>query len=239
MEFSVMTYDIHLGLDSDLETLASIVGEADVIALQQVGNDWPEGPSGNQIIQLSRLSGLGYYRFAAAVMLRPGGDVSKPVPAPTPEDRPGFGVALLSRFPLGPWTRHRLPKRKDIQRCILSGTVVTPKGPMSVLVTHLSSHPIDRGVQVQALMRHAQTQTTPMLVMGNLNGEASDEELKPLTRMLRNAAGIDPHPSYPTHDPERAVDHIYVSKEFEILTPAMPLPLSGSDHLPVMARVAL
>ncbi len=101
MDFTVMTYDIHLGIDGGLEAVAGIVGEADVVALQQVGNDWPEGEAGNQLIQLSRLSGLGYYRYAAAVTLRPG-DPPKRRPPPTPDHRPGFGVALISRFPLGP-----------------------------------------------------------------------------------------------------------------------------------------
>ena len=238
MDFTVMTYDIHLGLDGGLEAVAGIVGEADVVALQQVGNEWPEGEAGNQLIQLSRLSGLGYYRYAAAVTIQPG-DPSKRCPAPTPDDRPGFGVALISRFPLGPWTRHRLPKRKDEQRCILSGTVVTPKGPISVLATHLSPELVDRTAQVSALLRHAQTQTSPLMVMGNLNGEADSPELAPLGRTLRNAAGDDPLPSYPASDPQHAFDHIYLSKEFEILSPAMPLPLTGSNHLPVMGKVSL
>jgi endonuclease/exonuclease/phosphatase family metal-dependent hydrolase len=238
MDFTVMTYDIHLGIDGGLEAVAGIVGEADVVALQQVGNDWPEGEAGNQLIQLSRLSGLGYYRYAAAVTLSPD-DPTKRRPAPTPDDRPGFGVALISRFPLGPWTRHRLPKRKDEQRCILSGTVVTPKGPISVLATHLSPEQEDRAVQVGALLRHAQTQSSPLMVMGNLNGEADSPELAPLQNALRNAAGNDPLPSYPANDPQHAFDHIYLSKEFEILSPAMPLPLTGSNHLPVMGRVSL
>ena len=74
MEFSVMTYNIHLGLDSDLETLAGIIGEADVVALQEVGNDWFEGAEGHQAQQLAKLSGLNHYRFAAARTVVPGSD---------------------------------------------------------------------------------------------------------------------------------------------------------------------
>ena len=66
-----MTYDINLGLSSDLETIASIVGEADIVALQGVGNDWFEGASGNHTVQLSRLSSLGHFRYASALTLRP------------------------------------------------------------------------------------------------------------------------------------------------------------------------
>lgn len=239
MEFSVMTYNIRLGLESDLDTIASIVGEADVVALQEVGNDWVEGEKGNQAMKLARASGLTHYRFASALTVRPGTDPPETCPAPTEEARPGFGVALLSRFPLGPWTRHRLPKRKDEQRCILSGTVVTPKGAVSVLVTHLSHNPIDRAAQVPALLRHAQTQATPLMVLGDLNATPDDETLAPLNAWLSNAAGDDPLPSYPTSDPIRAIDHIYVSKEITVVTQAMPVPLTGSDHLPVMAKLSL
>ncbi len=239
MEFSVMTYNIALGLESDLETVAGIIGEADVVAVQEVGNEWIEGDGGNQPQLLSRLSGLSHFRFASALTVRAGTNPPKLRPAPTADDKPGFGIALLSRFPLGPWTRHRLPKRQDLQRCILSGTVVTPKGPVSVLVTHLSDNPIDRGAQVPALLRHAQTQAAPLMVLGDLNADVDDEDLSQLSRFLRNAAGDDPLPSFPTEAPERALDHIYVSKEIAVVAPAMPLPFTGSDHLPVMAKLSL
>jgi endonuclease/exonuclease/phosphatase family metal-dependent hydrolase len=239
MEFSAMTYNIHLGLSSDLETVASILGEADVAAVQEVGYEWIEGESGNQALKLSKLSGLPHFRFAAAVTVRPGSQPPERITAPTAEDRPGLGVALLSRFPLGPWTRHRLPKRQDLQCCILSGTVVTPKGPVSVLVTQLSGHEVDRAAQAAALLRHAQTQTTPLIVLGDLQTTADDPILAPLQAYLTNAGGRDPEPSFPSDGPERAVDHILVSTELTVVSPSTPLPLTGSTHLPVMARLAL
>lgn len=237
MEFTVMTYNIRLGLESDLATVAGIMGEADVVAVQDVGNDWFEGEKGNQAQILSKLSGLNHHRFAASLTVKAGTNETRP--APTADDRPGFGVALLSKFPLGPWTRHRLPKRQDQQRCILSGTVVTQSGPVSVLVTQLSANPIDRGAQIPALLRHAQTQASPLLVLGDFAAEVGDEDLRHLSGLLRNAAGDDPHPTYPAHNPERAIDHIYVSKELTIVAPAMPIPFMGSPHLPVMARLGL
>jgi endonuclease/exonuclease/phosphatase family metal-dependent hydrolase len=236
MEFSVMTYNIKLGLESDLKTVADIIGEADVVAVQEIAVDWFQGDSGNQPQLLSRASGLGHVRFASVLTAS---DTDPPTVrvAPTADDRPGYGLALFSRFPLGPWTRHRLPKRQDEQRCILSGTVVTPKGPISVLVTHLSVNVVDRAAQIPALLRHAQTQASPLMVMGDLNAELA--ELKALSPFLRNAAGDDPHPTYPASMPEHAIDHIYVTKEIEIVQAAMPLPLMGSDHLAVMAKVRL
>ncbi len=232
-----MTYNIHLGLDAGLEPIADIVGEADVVAIQEVGNDWIEGPSGNQAQQLAKLSGLNHFRFASALTVRPGTDPPQAIPAPTAEERPGFGVALLSRFPLGPWTRHRLPKRKDLQRCILSGTVVTPSGPVTVMVTQLSASDPDRMAQGAALVRHAQTQATPLMVLGDLNAPLNDPALEGLNRFLRNAAGDDPHPSFPADDPTHAIDHIYISSEIEVAAPAMPLPFMSAKHLPVMARL--
>ena len=237
MEFSVMTYNIKLGLESDLKTVADIIGEADVVAVQEIAVDWFQGDPGNQPQLLSRASGLGHVRFASVLTTVLDSDPPVVRVAPTADDRPGYGLALFSRFPLGPWTRHRLPKRQDEQRCILSGTVVTPKGPISVLVTHLSTNPVDRAAQIPALLRHAQTQASPLMVLGDLNAEAGD--LKGLSPFLRNAAGDDPHPTYPAAEPEQAIDHIYVTKEIEILTPALPLPLMGSDHLAVMARVRI
>jgi endonuclease/exonuclease/phosphatase family metal-dependent hydrolase len=239
LDFSVMTYNIRLGLDSSLEEVADILGEADVASVQEVGCEWFEGPPGHQAQQLAKLSGLTHFRFASALTVRPGTDPPEPKPAPTAEERPGYGVALLSRFPLGPWTRHRLPKRQDEQRCILSGTVVTPSGPVTVMVTHLSPREADRQAQGGALVRHAQTQASPLLVLGDLNAEIDDPSLAGLNGFLRNAAGDDPHPSFPAHAPEHAIDHIYVSSELEVVVPAMPLPFMKSDHLPVMAKLKL
>ena len=239
MEFSVMTYNIGLGVHSDLETVASIIGEADVAAVQEVGLDWIEGEGGNQAQKLSKLSGLGHFRFAASLTVRPGSNPPELTPAPTPEDRPGWGVALLSRFPLGPWTRHRLPKREDSQRCILSGTVVTPKGPVSVLVTQLSPKQRDKQAQVGALLRHAQTQATPLMILGDLSATLDDPVLQQLNISLVNAAGEYPQPTYPASAPDVAIDHIYISNEIQVITPSMALPMMGSHHLPVMARLGL
>ncbi len=237
MDFAVMTYNIRLGLDSDLETIASVLAEADIVALQEVGAEWIQGVPGNQAQQLAKLSGLNHFRFASALTVRPGSDPPLIMPAPTPEDRPGFGVALLSRFPLGPWTRHRLPKRKDEQRCILSGTVVTPSGPVTVMVTHMSTHEADRLAQGGALVRHAQTQATPLMVLGDLNAELGDPALEGLNRFLRNAAGDEVPKSYPAKDPTRAIDHIYVSSEIRVTMPSVAVQVTHSDHLPVMAKL--
>jgi len=239
MQFSVMTYNIRLGLESDLKTVADIIGEADVVAVQEIAVDWFVGDPGNMPQLLARGSGLGHFRFASVLGVVPDSEPPLTRPAPTADDRPGYGLALFSRFPLGPWTRHRLPKRKDEQRCILSGTVVTPKGPVSVLVTQLSGHDTDRGAQLPALLRHAQTQASPLIAMGDFGCDVDDPILKQLSPFLRNAAGDEPHPTFPASAPERALDHIYVSKEIEIVQAAAPLPLMGSSHLPVMARVTL
>jgi len=237
MEFSVMTYNIKLGLESDLKAVAVITGEAEVVAVQGIAVVGFQGASGTQPQLLSRASGLGHVRFASVLTTVYDSDPPVVRVAPTADDRPGYGLALFSRFPLGPWTRHRLPKRQDEQRCILSGTVVTPKGPISVLVTHLSTNPVDRAVQIPALLRHAQTQASPLMVMGDLNAEYA--ELRALSPFLRNAAGDEPYPTYPASGPEQSLDHIYVTKEIEIISPAMPLPLMGSDHLAVMAKVRI
>jgi endonuclease/exonuclease/phosphatase family metal-dependent hydrolase len=239
MQFTVMTYNIRLGLESDLQTIADIMTEADIVAVQEVGIDWFRGEEGNQPQTIARISGLGHFRFASVLTYTPGAETPEPRSAPTPDDRPGYGVALFSRFPLGPWTRHRLPKRKDEQRGILSTTVVTPKGPMSVLVTHLSTHEVDRGLQIGALVRLAQTQATPLIAMGDFNAEADHPDMLQLGPYLRNAAGEEAFPSYPADNPEHAIDHIYITREIEVVGPAMPLPVPGSDHLPVIAKLQI
>ncbi len=237
MEFSVMTYNIKLGGETDLKTVADIIGEADVVAVQEIGVDWFEGDPGNQPQLLSRASGLPHVRFAAVLTTVPDSDPPQARVAPTADDRPARGLALFSRYPLGPWTRHRLPKRQDQQRCILSGTVVMPKGPISILVTLLSTNEVDRAAQVPALLRHAQTQASPLIALGDFNAEAHDPVMQGLSPFLRNAAGDDPHPTFPADAPEHAFDHIYITKELEVVTPAMPLPLMGSDHLAVVTKL--
>jgi endonuclease/exonuclease/phosphatase family metal-dependent hydrolase len=106
------------------------------------------------------------------------------------------------------------------------------------MVTHLSPCDVDRVAQGGAVVRHAQTQATPLMVLGDLNAEPGDPALDGLERFLVNASE-DPMPSYPAEAPEHAIDHIYVSSELTVVGEAMPVPIMGSDHLPVMARLSL
>lgn len=239
MELVAMTYNIALGRYApDLDALAGIVAEADVVGLQEVGHDWFEGVPGHQAQALSRASGLSHFRFAATQTLRDGPEGRRPVRAPTAEERPGFGVALLSRYPLGPWTRHRLPKRQDEPRCLLSATVVGPAGPVTVLVTHLSPYEPDRRLQSEGVAQHAQTRPSPIVLLGDLNAAPGDASLAGLDRLLHATAGPEPAPSFPADDPTRSVDHVYVSADASVVGHAEPVPMPGSDHLPVMTRLS-
>ena len=77
------------------------------------------------------------------------------------------------------------------------------------------------------------------MVLGDFNAEIDDPALEGLNGFLRNAAGDDPHPTSPSQGAEHAIDHIYISNDLEIVTPAMPLPFMLSDHLPVMVKLSI
>ncbi|MGW0757284.1 endonuclease/exonuclease/phosphatase family protein [Streptomyces sp. NPDC002814] len=154
-------------------------------------------------------------------------------------------VGLWSKYPLSGvrpvdiklgWTR------------AMRATVTTPAGQVAVYVAHLPSVRVkleagftarQRDKSANALGEAIADEKLPRVVLlGDLNGTMNDRALNAVTAQMRStqgAAGSGFGFSWPASFPMARIDQIMV-KGVEPVT-SWTLPETGSDHLPVAARV--
>ncbi|MGW0880399.1 endonuclease/exonuclease/phosphatase family protein [Streptomyces sp. NPDC002671] len=132
----------------------------------------------------------------------------------------------------------------------MRATVTTPKGPIAVYVAHLPSVRVKMAAGFTARQRDksadalgeaiADEPLKRVVLLGDLNGTMNDRALKAVTSQLRStqgAAGSGFGFSWPASFPMARIDQIMV-KGVEPES-SWTLARTGSDHLPVAARVKL
>lgn len=206
----VATWNVHhaVGLDGleDVGRMAQVLCalDADVVGLQEVD------PA--HLDQLAALAGYDHRVY---------GD---------------HGVAALSRWPIHDDRLTRLGHAPGDwhERVALSFRT----GACRLAVTHLAVTPHGRAAQAHRLVEHVLGQAPPgdecVLLLGDLNGEPWDPELRPL-----HAAGwhsIPTGPTFPADAPMTHIDHIWASPDVHHQDVAVVQTLF-SDHRPVVSTV--
>ncbi|MGV4984972.1 endonuclease/exonuclease/phosphatase family protein [Streptomyces sp. NRAIS4] len=132
----------------------------------------------------------------------------------------------------------------------MRATVTTPKGPLAVYVAHMPSVRVKMEAGFTARQRDksadalgeaiADEPLKQVVLLGDLNGTMNDRSLNAVTSQMRStqgAAGSGFGFSWPASFPMARIDQIMVrGAEPES---SWTLPRTGSDHLPVAARVKL
>jgi endonuclease/exonuclease/phosphatase family metal-dependent hydrolase len=232
---------------ADAARLARAVAtlDADVVALQEVDRLQERSGGADLARVVAEATGTHAYVYVPA-LAGPVGSVGRRRRArgDEPDDVPGYGVALLSRYPVRLWRRLRLPVAgpwlfgrvqllRDEPRAALAAVVETPEGPLTVVATHLSSWRRWNRVQLRVLRRRLQDVPRPLVLLGDLNIRG------------RDAAGITGWrelvhvPTYPVSRPRVQIDHVLVDGEVEAAGPARALDLGVSDHRAVVVDVVL
>lgn len=223
----VMTYNIRhgRGLDGrvDLGRVAEVIAAAapDVVALQEV--DAPRRRSGSlhQAEELGRRLGMDA-RFAACIVQR----------------EECYGIATLSRLPIGATRRVELPRAGGTfsePRCALITMLRWDGGltELELVNTHLSLRPGERAAQAIALA--AGELAEDLVLAGDLNCTPRSACYQQLSGGLRVAAA---GPSWPSRLPLLQLDHLLYRGALALGTSAVvstPLARRASDHLPVVA----
>ncbi|WP_159040876.1 MULTISPECIES: endonuclease/exonuclease/phosphatase family protein [unclassified Streptomyces] len=170
-------------------------------------------------------------------------------------------VGLWSKLPLsdtrpvdiaqdvGPLAATKPVDEKLAYNRALRGTVATDRGPLTVYVAHLGSVRLNprtgfwtesRDRNARALAEAVAAERDERVVfLGDLNGTTDDRAFDALTARLRSAqteAGDGFGFSWPAGFPVARIDQILVRG----VRPhsAWVLPATGSDHLPVAARIS-
>lgn len=156
-------------LDLTLATLRRL--DADVVALQEVDRDLPRSGRVDQARVLAEALGMAF-RFAPALLGTPGGHGGwRPLdPGVDDPGGPAYGIALLSRLPLGRVEVVRLPRRgREEPRVAQVAEVGVGGGRVTVTGTHLSFVPRSGIAQLRALLRRLGGRGGRRLLLGDLN----------------------------------------------------------------------
>jgi vancomycin resistance protein VanJ len=128
--------------------------------------------------------------------------------------------------------------------------VTTPEGKVAVYVAHLPSVRVKLAAGFTARQRDksanalgeaiADEPIEHVVLLGDLNGTMNDRALNAVTAQMRStqgAAGSGFGFSWPASFPMARIDQIMV-RDMEPMA-SWTLPATGSDHLPVAARVTI
>ncbi|GGZ10602.1 endonuclease/exonuclease/phosphatase family protein [Streptomyces poonensis] len=156
-------------------------------------------------------------------------------------------VGLWSKYPLSG------TEAVDIElgwKRAMRSTVTTPEGQVAVYVAHLPSVRVKLEAGFTARQRDksadalgeaiADEPIERVVLLGDLNGTMNDRALNAVTAQMRStqgAAGDGMGFSWPASFPMARIDQIMVRGVEPVAS--WTLPETGSDHLPVAARVQL
>jgi endonuclease/exonuclease/phosphatase family metal-dependent hydrolase len=240
--FGGRTWDgARVDLDLTLATLRRL--DADVVALQEVDRDLPRSGRVDQARVLAEALGMSFW-FAPALLGTPGtpggrggpGDPEGVDPGADDPGGPAYGIALLSRLPLGQVELVRLPRGGDEEpRVAQVAEVAVGDRRLTVTGTHLSFMPRSGVAQLRTLLRRLGGRGGRRLLLGDLNLNwplvrvVALPGWRPLVR-----GGTFPNRPPGSRRPRVQLDHVLADG------PGRPLPsrarvVSGpaSDHLAV------
>lgn len=236
-ELVVATYNIHgcIGRDKrfDLGRIAEVLSEidADVVALQEVGDVRGRGPAGDYAQALGER--LGQRVLYQPTMLRP--------------DR-AYGNAILTRLEVEGSRSYDLSVRSKEPRGCLRADLRIGSRALHVFGLHLglarSEQRAQAGMLLGADIVRGAAIAWPLVVMGDFNFWING----PIARTVRRAlvdvavAAGEPAPTYPVWSPVFRLDRIYVDAAWEIdacWVHRSEKASQASDHLPLVARLRL
>ena len=220
----VMTYNIRGGWGMDggwsTERIAEVVlsQSPDILCLQEVHQRLPQSRFVDQPGRLQKALGLPVV-FQANLRLGVG----------------GYGLALVSRYPVNTVQNHLLPSVRE-QRGVLQVHLTTPTGPLTVFCTHWGLSGAERERQGVRLIELLDPVPGPVIVCGDFNEGPSNSGINSLITEagLLDADAVQNRLTYPADTPEARIDYILYSPE---LSPSAVFPVEtlASDHLPLVA----
>lgn len=227
----------------------------DVVAVQEVDRLLDRSGRADQAAELAaacRAPGQPAWSalFAAAVHGSPGpGAGSRPAPA-TLGAEPSYGVGLLTHLPvlathelrmaaargrlpiaLPPGTRPRVWFMPDEQRVALAAVLDGPRGPLTVVSTHLSFAPPRAARQLRQIRHWAQDLPRPLVLLGDLNLVGSWPAR--LTRWRPMVKGR----TFPASGPRAQLDHVLADGPVRPAGRADVVEVGAGDHLGLVVDV--
>jgi endonuclease/exonuclease/phosphatase family metal-dependent hydrolase len=141
------------------------------------------------------------------------------------------GNLINTKHPILSSTLYKLPgNRRSLGKSIIKINDKT----ITVYITHLSLSKKLRKKQITLIIEIIEDTQGPIILTGDFNAEK--DEIMLLSKKLNK---IDTEPTFPSWNPKRCIDHIFISKEFMLIKSYIPDNVKLSDHLPIVSELCL
>jgi len=228
--------------------------EVDVLCLQEVDRGQPRSGAIDQTAAVADAMGATAWRFQPALIGEPGGawrvadDGDDGGGAAPSAGEAGYGVGLISRWPVTGWSVVRLAAARvrspvyvpghravillaDEPRVALIAEVDTPTGPLAVATTHLSFVPGWNLVQLRRVTRHLAARNRPCVLVGDLNVPG------PFPRWASGWRSLARLPTFPAERPVLQIDHLLAHGAVPEVVAVEARRLPVSDHRAIVVTL--
>ncbi|MDX9739567.1 MAG: endonuclease/exonuclease/phosphatase family protein [Gammaproteobacteria bacterium] len=206
---------------SNLDRIARLVNEFDVVALQEADAGSFRSSFVNQVEFLARRGGFPHWYYQTNRNL---GKIAQ------------HSNGLLSRHAPMDIVEHRLPGLIP-GRGLMEVHYGSGEQPLVLLMVHLGLSKRARMRQILYIARLV-NRYRHVVVMGDFNCHSRSEEISVLTDCTRLRRPADDLPTFPSWRPNRSIDHVLVSSSIT-LNDVQVLPHPVSDHLPIGVDISL
>ena len=222
----ILTWNIHKGVGPDgsydLDRIVRLVSRhaPDIAALQEV--DSRRAPDGDSPFSFLRKA-LGEHCIEARAITAPDGD---------------YGHMVVSRWPLSNPVLHDISVDRREPRRAIEATAETEHGPLHLVAVHLGLGFGERRRQAGILAGLARSAPYPTVMAGDFNDWIWRGRVN--AALIRELPGRTWHRTFPSFLPLIRLDRIYCSPGAALVGSwTDPLARSASDHLPVIADIAI
>ncbi len=193
--------------------------DTDIVCLQEVHQRLPQSGFQDQPKQFEKHLGLPV-TFQANLRIGVG----------------GYGLAVISRYPIGTVQNHLLPSIRE-QRGALEVRFDTPAGPIIVFCTHFGLSGEERVKQAVSLAALVQAASHPVLICGDFNERADAPTVRALLSQtgLSDADAAEDRWTYATNALEGRIDYLFYSPSLTCQSVSV-IESQASDHLPVVGE---
>jgi len=230
-----MTYNIHVGVGMDkkldLQRIADVINNEhpDLVGLQEVDRGVKRTEGRDEIAELAKMTNM-RYAFAHNLDYQGG----------------QYGVAILSRFPIGAIDHRKYENRREAERRGMIRVEVDVGGKtINFVTTHLDYQYGDgRLFEAEQMLKFLQDIKGPMIVVGDFNDEPAGTAYKLMLTGFEDAwlrsraktGGL----SFPADKPVKRIDYVFTRQSDRIKAKkAWVVNTLASDHVPVVAELEI
>ena len=212
-------------IDFSVMAEAIKICDPDIVGLNEMRGLGEEKGFEEQVEILASLTGFKYYYFGEAIKVR--------------GNNP-YGNGILSKYPFKSIEKIMIPdpqiktgERHYETRCIIKA--VFGNG-VSVLVSHFGLNRDEQKNAVKTVLENLETEKC--ILMGDFNLRPENEILNPIRAVMKDVSSNDDDPmfTFPSDNPTRKIDYIFVSEDIEVYKAEIP-QIIASDHRPHTAEI--